>query len=146
MSVTELKTVDMAELLTYAYELGDMINNSTAVSEYLYWKRRVDEDAEIQVFVRKLAAQKELFEETERFGHFHPNYHEAKDKVAEVEKELEQFEAVRNFKAAEKELDEILHQMSETIAFAVSETIKVPSNDPNPVGGGCGSGGKCSCG
>lgn len=146
MSVTELKTVDMAELLTYAYELGDMINNSLAVSDYLYWKRRVEEDAEIQVFVRKLAAQKELFEETERFGHFHPNYHEAKDKVAEVEKELERFEAVRNFKAAEKELDEILHQMSETIAFAVSETIKVPSNDPNPTGGGCGSGGKCSCG
>lgn len=146
MSVTELKTVDMAELLTYAYELGDMINNSIAVSDYLYWKRRVEEDAEIQVFVRKLAAQKELFEETERFGHFHPNYHEAKDKVAEVEKELERFEAVRNFKAAEKELDEMLHQMSETIAFAVSETIKVPSNDPNPTGGGCGSGGKCSCG
>ncbi|MFD3258614.1 YlbF family regulator [Paenibacillus lentus] len=146
MSVTELKTVDMAELLTYAYELGDMINNSLAVSDYLYWKRRVEEDAEIQVFVRKLAAQKELFEETERFGHFHPNYHEAKDKVAEVEKELERFEAVRNFKAAEKELDEMLHQMSETIAFAVSETIKVPSNDPNPTGGGCGSGGKCSCG
>ncbi|WP_055107562.1 YlbF family regulator [Paenibacillus ihumii] len=146
MSVTELKTVDMAQLLTYAYELGDMINNSTAVSEYLYWKRRVEEDAEIQVYVRKLAAQKELFEETERFGHYHPNYHEAKDRVAQVEKELEQFEAVRSFKAAEKELDDILHQMSETIAYAVSDTIKVPSNDPNPKAGGCGSGGKCSCG
>ncbi|AZK46977.1 YlbF family regulator [Paenibacillus lentus] len=145
MSVTELKTVDMAELLTCAYELGDMINNSTVVSEYLFWKRRVEEDPEIQVYKRKLAAQKELFEETQRFGHFHPNYHEAKDKVAEVEKELEQFEAVRNFKAAEKELDELLHQMSETIAYAVSDTIKVPSNDPNPIGG-CGSGGKCSCG
>ncbi|WP_110932261.1 YlbF family regulator [Paenibacillus bouchesdurhonensis] len=146
MSVTELKTVDMAELLTYAYELGDMINNSIAVSDYLFWKRRVEEDAEIQVFKRKLAAQKELFEETQRFGHFHPNYHEAKDKVAEVEKELEQFEAVRNFKAAEKELDELLHQMSEMIAYSVSDTIKVPSNDLNPIGGGCGSGGKCSCG
>ncbi|GAA0135776.1 hypothetical protein YSY43_26160 [Paenibacillus sp. YSY-4.3] len=146
MSVTELKTVDMAELLTYAYELGDMINNSIAVSDYLYWKRRVEEDPEIQAYVRKLDGQKELFEETERFGHYHPNYHEAKDKVALVEKELEQFEAVRSFKAAEKELDDILHLMSETIAYSVSDTIKVPGNDPNPKGGGCGSGGKCSCG
>lgn len=146
MSVTEINTVDMAELLTNAYELGDMINQSAAVSEYLYWKRRVEEDADIQVLVKKLAAKKELFDETQRFGHFHPNYHEAKDKVTEVEIELEQFEAVRRFKAAEKELDDLLHQMSETIAYAVSESIKVPSNDPNPKGGGCGSGGSCGCG
>ncbi|MCA1295076.1 YlbF family regulator [Paenibacillus sp. alder61] len=146
MSVTEINTVDMAELLTNAYELGDLINKSAAVSDYLYWKRRVEEDAEIQALVKKLAAKKELFEETQRFGHFHPNYHEAKDKVTEVELELEQFEAVRRFKAAEKELDDILHQMSEIIAYAVSDSIKVPSNDPNPKGGGCGSGGACGCG
>ncbi|GIO85149.1 hypothetical protein J25TS5_20810 [Paenibacillus faecis] len=146
MSVTEINTVDMAELLTNAYELGDLINKSAAVSDYLYWKRRVEEDAEIQALVKKLAAKKELFEETQRFGHFHPNYHEAKDKVTEVELELEQFEAVRRFKAAEKELDDILHQMSEIIAYAVSDSIKVPSNDPNPKGGGCGSGGVCGCG
>ncbi|MDN4067273.1 YlbF family regulator [Paenibacillus vini] len=146
MSVTEINTVDMAELLTNAYELGDMINQSAAVSEYLYWKRKVEEDADVQVLVKKLASKKELFEETQRFGHFHPNYHEAKDKVTEVEIELEQFEAVRRFKAAEKELDDLLHQMSETIAYAVSESIKVPSNDPNPKGGGCGSGGSCGCG
>lgn len=145
MSVIARNTVDMAEVLTYAYELGDMINQSTAVFEYLYWKQRVDESADVQALVKKLEAQKELFRETERFGHFHPNYHEAKDRVAEVERELEQIEAVRYFKAAESELDDILHQMSEMIAFAVSDSIKVPSNDPHPQGG-CGSGGKCSCG
>jgi cell fate (sporulation/competence/biofilm development) regulator YlbF (YheA/YmcA/DUF963 family) len=146
MSVSESHTVDMAEVLNYAYELGDMINNSSAVSDYLYWKRRVEEDTEVQVLVKKLSSKRELFEETQRFGHFHPNYHEAKDKVLEVEQELEQYEAVANFKAAEQELDDILHQLSQTIAFAVSETIKVPSNDPNPSSGGCGGGGKCSCG
>lgn len=151
MSVNEINTVDMAELLTYAYELGDMINNSTAVSDYLYWKRQVEEDAEVQALVKKLAAKKELFEETERFGHFHPNYHEARDQVALVEAELEQIESVRMFKVAEEELDDILHQMSETIAYSVSQSIKVPSNDPNPKGGGCssggcGSGGSCGCG
>lgn len=63
-----------------------------------------------------------------------------------MEQELEQFEEVARFKLAEKTLDDILHSMSEAIAFSVSESIKVPSNDPNPKGGGCGSGGKCSCG
>lgn len=145
MSVTEMKTVDMAELLTHAYEIGDMINGSVVVADYLYWKQRVESDKDVRVLIRKLDSQKELFEETQRFGHFHPDYHAAKDKVVEVERELEQIEAVSQFKQAERELDEMLHQMSETIAYAVSDTIKVPSNDANPKGG-CGSGGSCNCG
>lgn len=146
MSVAELNTVDMAEVLTYAYELGDMINRSSEVADYLYWKDKVEKDPDIQAMVKELQRKKELFDETQRFGHFHPNYHAAKDEVAEVERRLERFEAVSRFKAAEKSLDDLLHSMSETIAFSVSETIKVPSNDPNPKGGGCGSGGSCSCG
>lgn len=146
MSVAELNTVDMAEVLTYAYELGDMINRSSEVTDYLYWKDKVEKDPDVQAMVKELQRKKELFDETQRFGHFHPNYHAAKDEVSEVERRLESFEAVSRFKAAEKSLDDLLHSMSETIAFSVSETIKVPSNDPNPKGGGCGSGGACSCG
>ncbi|MBP1999333.1 cell fate (sporulation/competence/biofilm development) regulator YlbF (YheA/YmcA/DUF963 family) [Paenibacillus shirakamiensis] len=146
MSVSEKKSVDMAEMLTYAYELGDMINSSECVADYLHWKRQVENDQNTQLLVKKLNARKELWEETQRFGHFHPNYHEAMDKVSEVEHELEQIEAVSRFKQAERELDDLLFQMSETIAFSVSDTIKVPSNDPSPKGGGCGSGGSCGCG
>lgn len=146
MSVAEMNTVDMAEVLTYAYELGDMINQSAEVSDYLYWKGRVDANPEIQAKIKKLQSKKDLFEETQRFGHFHPNYHAAKDEVEAVEKELEQFEEVARFKEAENRLDDILHSMSELIAYSVSDSIKVPSNDPNPKGGGCGSGGSCSCG
>ncbi|WP_379133452.1 YlbF family regulator [Paenibacillus sp. sgz500958] len=145
MSVAELNTVDMAEVLTYAYELGDMINQSAEVSDYLYWKGRVDGSPEVQAIVKKLQSKKELFEETQRFGHFHPNYHTAMEAVAAVEAELEQFEEVIRFKEAEKQLDDILLSMSETIAYSVSSSIKVPSNNPLPKGG-CGSGGSCSCG
>lgn len=31
----------MAEVLTNAYELGDMINNSIEVANYLYWEERM---------------------------------------------------------------------------------------------------------
>ncbi|MCM3784247.1 YlbF family regulator [Neobacillus mesonae] len=145
MSVSELNTVDMAQVLTYAYELGDMINQSTLVSDYLYWKERVQQNPEIQTLVRRLADKKELFAETERFGHFHPNYHSAKDEVRAVEDQIDTYDEVRRFKEAEKQLDDMLHQMSETIAFSVSTSIKVPSNDPSPKGG-CGGGGSCGCG
>lgn len=145
MSVSEVQTMDMAAVLMNAYELGDMINQSVEVSDYLYWKQRVDSNPDVQKLVRLLSKKKELFEETQRFGHFHPNYHSAKDEVAAVEKQLEQFEEVIRFKQAEMNLDDMLHQMSEMIAFSVSDTIKVPSNDPNPKRG-CGGGGKCGCG
>lgn len=145
MSVSEMNTVDMAEVLTYAYEIGDMINASVEVADYLYWKQAVEGDPTIQALIRKLDSKKELFEETQRFGHFHPNYHSAKDEVAAVEAELEAYEPVARFKQAEKNLDDLLHSMSEKIAFSVSESIKVPGNDPLPKKG-CGSGGACSCG
>ncbi|CAM2821707.1 YlbF family regulator [Paenibacillus sediminis] len=145
MSVLEKNTVDMAKLLTYAYELGDMINNSVEIANYLYWKQKVAEHPEIQALVKQMERKKELFEETQRFGHFHPNYHSAKDEVKAIEDQLDKFEEVRRFKQAEKNIDEMFHQISEMIAYSVSDTIKVPSNDPNPKGG-CGSGGKCSCG
>ncbi len=146
MSVTETRTVDMAEVLTCAYDLGDMINNSIEVANYLYWKERMQIHPEVQRLVIKLDSKKELFEETQRFGHFHPNYHAAMQEVEAVQEEMQRIEEVRRFTEAESNLDRMLYEMSEMIAHSVSETIKVPSNDPLPKGGGCGSGGSCGCG
>ena len=52
--------------------------------------------------------------------------------------------AFNKFKEAEEKLDELLHDVSKTIAHAVSESIKVPSNKILPDTGGCSSGGSCS--
>lgn len=149
MSVLERQALDFSLLLIKAAELGDALMRSVEVANYLYWKDRMDSDPEALAMKRKLARAKERFEECERFGHFHPNYHEALDEVRNVEAESEQVEAIREFKRAEKALDELLYDISVTIAHAVSESVKVPGNDPLPVGcgtGGCGSGGNCSCG
>ncbi|WP_411343089.1 YlbF family regulator [Paenibacillus sp. WLX1005] len=146
MSVTETRTVDMAEVLLCAYDLGDMINNSIEVANYLYWKERMQQHPDVQRLIIKLNSKKELFEETQRFGHFHPNYHAAREEVEAVQEEMQRIEAVRRFSEAESSLDRMLYEMSETIAHSVSQTIKVPSNDPLPKGGGCGSGGSCGCG
>ncbi|CAM4295887.1 YlbF family regulator [Saccharibacillus endophyticus] len=145
MSVSEIETVDMACVLMSAYELGDMINGSVEVADYLYWRERMQEHPEVRRLIGKLNAKKELFEETQRFGHFHPNFHAAKEEVELVEREMEEIEAVSRFKEAEKALDDLLFEMSETIAYSVSSSIKVPGNDPLPKKG-CGSGGSCGCG
>lgn len=142
----EMTGLDISQVMLMAYELGDMINHSREAAEYLHWKKVVESSADIQEVVRLLARKKEAFADCERFGHFHPDYHRALDEVKEVEQQLDQFEAVRQYKKAEQELDDLLYEMSRTIAHAVSESIKVPSNNPLPVQGGCGSGGPCRCG
>lgn len=141
-----MSDLDMTDIVLRAYELGEAINHSAEVADYLYWKSVVDQDAEVQAAAKLLAKAKELFQECERFGRFHPDYHAAKDRVREAQANLETFEAVLSFKAAEQVVDTMLYDVSRLIADSVSESVKVPSNDPNPKGSGCGGGGSCGCG
>ncbi|MEX2416587.1 MAG: YlbF family regulator [Paenibacillaceae bacterium] len=144
MSVMEKTALDMAAVLMKAYQLGDMINGSAEVVDYLYWKDFLDQDTEVKALVQQLDRKKELFEECQRFGHYHPDYHKALDGVKQIEHQLEEIESVARYKASEAKLDELLYDISTTIAYAVSDTIKVPSNNPSPSEGGCSAGGSCS--
>jgi cell fate (sporulation/competence/biofilm development) regulator YlbF (YheA/YmcA/DUF963 family) len=144
MSTMEAQTLDMAAILMHAYDVGDMINRSHEAADYLYWKARMEADPEVKRLTKAFAKKKELFEECQRFGHYHPNYHEALNQVREIEAQLDALEPVRRFKEAEDKLDDLLYTVSQMIARSVSESIKVPSNNPLPAGGGGCSGGSCS--
>jgi len=140
----EGEAADLTLLMSRAFELGEMIKQSALAAEYVYCKERVRRDERVQSLSREFVKAKEKFAECERFGRFHPDYNAALDRVRELERELAGFESVRRFKAAEEAVDHLLYEVSLAIARAVSDTIKVPDNDPNPKG--CGSGGSCSCG
>lgn len=144
MSIMEAQSLDMAAILMHAYDVGDLINRSQEAADFLYWKRIMEQDEQAQRFIRELAKTKELFDETQRFGHYHPNYHEALEKVRAAEQKLNSIPSVARFKEAEERLDELLFTVSETVARSVSESIKVPSNKLEPSGHGCSSGGSCS--
>jgi len=143
VKVLEANTLDMSAVLLQAYEVGEMINNSVETADYLYWKERMESNSDVQRLVKLFAKKKELLEETQRFGHYHPNYHEALEQVEAVQAQLDRIEEVRKFKEAEERLDDLLYAVSSLIAGSVSDTIKVPSNKLLAEGG-CSSGGKCS--
>lgn len=144
MSVMERNALDTSLVLLKAYEIGDLINSSAEVADYLYWKTRKDADPNVSVLVNELDRKKELYEECQRFGQYHPDYQTALEAVKKVESELDQLEVVQQFKEAEDRLDDLLYTISKTVAHSVSETIKVPSNNPLPTDDGCASGGGCS--
>jgi cell fate (sporulation/competence/biofilm development) regulator YlbF (YheA/YmcA/DUF963 family) len=140
-----MNSFDMTQVILHSYEVADTILVSTEIQDYLESKKTMDNDPEAHQLIRELGRKKELFEETQRFGHFHPNYHEAMEAVKAFELQMERNPSIANFKRAEERLDKLLYTVSKTIAHSVSDTIKVPSNNPLPEEGKKKKGG-CGCG
>ncbi|MBO8163182.1 MAG: YlbF family regulator [Brevibacillus sp.] len=140
-------TLDMAVLIDEAYLLARMINESQEVAEYLEAKQRMEQDAEAQRLRRLFEQKKEQYEEVQRFGKYHPDFTRISAEVREAKRALEMLDSVQAFKRAENRLDDLLYEVSRTIADAVSTSIKVPSNNPflEAKSAGCGSGGSCGC-
>jgi cell fate (sporulation/competence/biofilm development) regulator YlbF (YheA/YmcA/DUF963 family) len=146
--VSQSQSLDVHALVCRALELADLIKQSEDVRHYLARKQQLEDDAQIVRLRALFAEKKAAFMACERFGHFHPDYHRAFDEVVAVRDSLEQLEPMIEFKEAERSLDELLFDVSKTIARAVSETIMVPTDleqattRKSCADGGCS--GKCS--
>ncbi len=124
--------MENVSVIDNAYYIADLIKDSIEVHNYITYKQDLSADTEAQSLLAEFQKKKEFFEECQKYGIFHPDYQSAKESVKEFEVKLTNVGSIQRFKEAEKELDDLLHTVSETIALAVSETIKVPSNDPLP--------------
>lgn len=136
-----MASLDMTEILQETYRLADQINESQEVTRYLQLKKQLREDAQAQALIREFQKKKERFEECQRFGHFHPDYHAAKEEAEAFQRRMWEHPLIAAYLEVEAELDQLLYQVSLTIAHAVSESIKVPKNDPpdeNPTAKRCG--------
>ncbi len=142
-----MESVDMAELILQAQDLSMMINQSAEVADFLAAKAKMEADEEYQRLLPVFSRKKAEFEEIQRFGKYHPDFTQASTEIRQLKRALEQLESVQAFKRAENNVDELLYNVSLTIASAVSETIKVPSNNPflEAQASGCGTGGSCGC-
>lgn len=118
----------MSEVLLDAYRLADQINESEEVQRYLKLQQELRQNSEAQKLIQQFQEAKELFEETQRFGIFHPDYQEAKEKVSIAYQNLQSHPLIGSFLEVEDQLDQLLYQVSVTIAHAVSKSIKVPTN------------------
>lgn len=139
-----LETADVTQLLLESHELSTMINQSREVSDYLLAKRQMEADTEAQRLLALFEKKKEQYEDVQRFGKYHPDYNHISKEVRELKRTIELMDSVQAFKRAEDSLDELLYQVSRTIADAVSDSIKVPSNNPflEAQSSGCGTGGQ----
>nr|WP_217282511.1 YlbF family regulator [Cytobacillus horneckiae] len=121
--------------------------------EAVYYRQCANNIRTNQVTQEKISQfvkMKELYEEVQRFGKYHPEYKRVMMSIRTLKREMDMDENVAEFRKAENELQSLLDEISVIIGHSVSEQIKVPTGNPffdssSSCAGGCGTGGSCSC-
>jgi cell fate (sporulation/competence/biofilm development) regulator YlbF (YheA/YmcA/DUF963 family) len=145
-----LATMERLEILDAAEQLAGQILESDVAEHYRYCLYKLNTNKETQAKIRKFTKMKELYEEVQRFGRYHPDYKRVMMEIRTLKRDMDMDEHVANFRHAENELQDLLDHVSLLVGRAVSEQIKVPTGNPffssgSACGGGCGSGGSCGC-
>lgn len=140
-------TTDFAELIENSELLADYITQSEIALNYKKAKKQLDEDIEAQQLIHQFVKMKVKYEEVQRFGRYHPDYETVMAEIRKLKRELDLHETVAKFKKAEKDLEQLLNEVSRIIADAVSPHIKVPTGNPffdnRTCQGNCGGGCRC---
>jgi cell fate (sporulation/competence/biofilm development) regulator YlbF (YheA/YmcA/DUF963 family) len=143
-------TIESVNLIDEAELLGTFVVHSEIAEVYRRTLNTLKADKSAQKVIAKFVEIKDLYEDVQRFGKYHPDYREITKAMREAKRELDLHETVISFKKAEKELQSLLDEISVELGRAVSPNIKVPTGNPffdtgSSCGGGCGSGGSCGC-
>ncbi|WP_328284576.1 YlbF family regulator [Anoxybacillus sp. J5B_2022] len=143
-------TLERLEILNKAELLGKMIGESEVAEHYRHCWKKLKRDDTAQKLIAQFTKAKERYEEVQRFGKYHPDYHTIMKETREIKRQLDFHETIAAFKKAEKEMQRLLDEISVLIGKAVSEQVKVPTGNPyfaslSGCSGGCGTGGSCGC-
>ncbi|MDQ0198472.1 YlbF/YmcA family competence regulator [Neobacillus ginsengisoli] len=145
-----LATLERIELLENAERLAKMILDSEIAEQYHICLYKLRSNQESQKKISRFVSLKELYEEVQRFGKYHPDYKRVMTEIRECKREMDLDLLVADFKLAENDLQNLLDEISLLVGSAVSKHIKVSTGNPffekgTGHGGGCGSGGSCGC-
>ena len=146
-----LATLEIVDILQKADGLAEMILQSEIGENYLESLYTLKNDEEAQRKISKFTSLKDLFEEVQRFGKYHPDYTRINLETRQAKRDMDMHPSVAAFKRAEMDLQTVLDEISGRIGRAVSEQVKTPAGNPFFVSsggcstGGCGSGGSCGC-
>src|SRR5699024_8691761 len=118
---------------------------SDVMEEYYKSRQALNNDAEAQRLIQAFLNTKDDYEDVQRFGRYHPDYYDIMKRVRSAKRAMDMNEKVAAFKVAERNLQNLLDDISEHMALSTSEQIKVPKDGAALTDVGCGSGGKCGC-
>src|SRR5690625_656670 len=145
-----IATLEHVDILDRSEQLVQKILQCEVVKQYKQAKYDLQKDEYAQQLIRDFVATKEDYDDVQRFGRYHPDYNQIMKRVRATKRKMDLNDKVAIYKIAERNLQNLLDEVSEQIALSVSEQIKVPKDsaflsNSSCGGDGCGSGGSCSC-
>jgi cell fate (sporulation/competence/biofilm development) regulator YlbF (YheA/YmcA/DUF963 family) len=142
---------DWVFILDATDELNAMILSSKQAEELRNARVAVYSNEQLTSQIREFNKMKEHYEDVQRFGKYHPDYHTIMKKIREMKRAIDLDETIATLKIAENDFQDLLDEVSLIIGKSVSEAVKVPVSNPffatagSACGTGCGTGGGCSC-
>lgn len=143
--------METIEITEKAENLGKIIIQSEIGENYFKNLYKLKNDKLAQQKIKKFVALKDLYEEVQRFGKYHPEYKRVNLEIREAKRDMDLHPTIADFKKAETDLQTVLDEISLKIGKSVSEQIKVPTGNlffdsgSSCSSGGCGTGGSCGC-
>lgn len=139
--------MEYVTILDYSEQLGQMVLQSEVMEDYQQKKTALAQDEVAQQLIKAFTNIKDHYDDIQRFGRYHPDYQEIMKQVRQTKRAMDMHETVAAYKVAERNLQTLLDEISEYIAFSVSDQIKAPKDGAalSDSGCGCGSGGGCGC-
>ncbi|MFC4404687.1 YlbF family regulator [Gracilibacillus xinjiangensis] len=142
-----LATMEIVDILDKSETLGQIVLQSDVKLAFDEAKNKMNKDKEAQNLIKKFNQMKDLYEEVERFGRYHPDYSTIMKDIRAAKREMDMHETIAAYKVAETQLQQLLDEISQILAYSVSDKVKVPKDGALLTDGGCGcgSGGGCGC-
>ncbi|SHM87505.1 YlbF family regulator [Gracilibacillus kekensis] len=142
-----LATMEIVDILDESEALGQMVIESDIMQNFNKAKETMDQDQEAQDLISHFTKVKESYDEVERFGRYHPDYSKIMKEIRVAKREMDMHETIAAYKMAETDLQKLLDEVSQLVAFSVSDKVKVPMDGAALTDGGCGCGsGSSGCG
>lgn len=144
-----IKTIEQLDILDQADIVSTIIQSSNEMNLYIEKEQALKFNKEAQSLIAEFNRMKEQYDEAQRFGTYHPDYNKIMQRVRSSKRKMDMNEYVASFKIAERNLQNLLDEVSKIIASSVSSSIIVPEDGilaaSGCASGGCGTGGSCAC-
>lgn len=144
-----ITTLEHIDILDQSDIVSDMLRESNEMNIYREREEALRINKEAQALINDFSKMKEQYEEAQRFGTYHPDYNKIMQTVRSSKRKMDMNEYVAAFKIAERNLQNLLDDISKAIASSVNSSIMVPEEGilaaSGCASGGCGTGGSCAC-
>lgn len=144
-----ITTLEHIDILDQSDIVSNLIKNSNELNIYKEREHILQTNKEAQNLIKDFNKIKERYDEAQRFGTYHPDYNKIMKQVRSTKRKMDMNEHVAAFKIAERNLQNLLDEVSKIIATSVSSSIMVPEDGmlaaSGCASGSCGTGGSCAC-